>query len=158
MSTFTALDFETATGKRSSICQVGLTIVENCKIVDRISYLVRPPGNSYLSVNIGIHGITPAMTENEESFDKVYLKIKDYIVGKKVVAHNASFEIDCLDKALKFYMIPVPKNILWFCTYKIFKTNLSLACAMNGIVYKNPHSGAGDSEACALLMIKDILR
>jgi DNA polymerase-3 subunit epsilon len=47
MNTFTAIDFETAHGKRWSICQVGLVRVENGLITDELSILVRPPHNFY---------------------------------------------------------------------------------------------------------------
>jgi DNA polymerase-3 subunit epsilon len=156
MSTFTAIDFETATAKRSSICQVGLVLVHNCRIVDRIKYLVRPPENLYNEANISIHGITPDKTENEETFDKVYLKISQHIIGKSIVAHNASFDIDCLTKALKYYNKPVP-NAQWYCTRKIYNEKLSVACDMFGIKY-TPHDALSDAEACAMLMIRDINR
>jgi DNA polymerase-3 subunit epsilon len=160
MSNFTAIDFETARGDRASICQLGLVVVEQCKIVERITFSVQPPNNLYSAVNIGIHGITPEQTRDEETFDKVYLKIKPYIEGKSVVAHNALFEIDCLAKALMYYKMPVPSNIKWFCTLKIFKAKLAVACAMNGIKFPDCHSqkSLNDAEACALLMIKDIIK
>lgn len=40
MDSFTALDFETATGYRNSICQVGLLRVENGIITQEINILV----------------------------------------------------------------------------------------------------------------------
>lgn len=154
---FTAIDFEIATNKPSSICQVGLIIVEGCKIVNRISYLVRPEGNEYNPKNIEIHGITPDKTENEESFDKIYLKIKEFIEGKKVVAHNALFDMRCLNKALGLYKIPIPKAS-WYCTMKIYKSSLIEACRRNGIIIEKEHDALSDAEACAMLMIKDIQR
>ncbi len=38
-NSFTAIDFETAHGKRWSICQVGLVRVENSIITDQLSIL-----------------------------------------------------------------------------------------------------------------------
>lgn len=156
MSYFTAIDFETANGNRNSVCQVGLVIVEDCKIVDRIKYLIKPPGNLYHKANIGIHGITPEMTEHAETFDKVYAKIKQHIEGKNIVAHNAKFDINCLGAALMFYKIKMPKLKNAYCTYQIYGQSLSIACAMNNIIYIKPHDALEDAESCALLMIKDI--
>jgi DNA polymerase-3 subunit epsilon len=156
MSNFTAIDFETANSKPSSICQVGLAIVEDCKIVDRISYLVRPICNEYSPKNIEIHGITPEMTKDAETFDLIYLKIKQHIEGKQLVAHNAAFDMNCLQKALALYGIQQPK-VSWYCTYKIYKESLPQACLRHGISV-NHHIAESDAEACALLMIKDIQR
>ncbi len=41
-NSFTAIDFETAQGKRWSICQVGLMRVENGVITEQLSLLVQP--------------------------------------------------------------------------------------------------------------------
>lgn len=154
MSNFTAIDFETADGPRNSICQVGLVIVEQCKIIERITYLVRPPDNKYSERCIAVHGITPDKTEQSDPFNVVFEKINQYIAGRNVVAHNAQFDISCLEKTLLHYGLPVPL-INWFCTRKIYGMSLKDACAANGITY-NAHDALSDAEACALLMIKDI--
>ena len=49
MNSFTALDFETATGYRNSICQVGFVRVENGIITKEVNILVQPPDNYYWS-------------------------------------------------------------------------------------------------------------
>ena len=54
-NSFTAIDFETAQGKRFSIFQVGLVRVETGKIIKEISFLVQPPGNYYWDRFIDIH-------------------------------------------------------------------------------------------------------
>lgn len=156
MSNFTAIDFETATPSRNSICQVGLVVVEKCQIVERIKYLVKPPGNKYHQRCIDVHGITPSHTEDAETFDKVYDKIKKYIAGKNLVGHNIKFDIDALQKALIFYNIRWPKFTA-YCTMKIYNCGLDVACAMNNIKL-NHHDALSDAEGCALLMIKDIKR
>ena len=47
MKNFVAIDFETANGKRSSICSVGAAIVKNGEIVDSFYSLVKPTPNYY---------------------------------------------------------------------------------------------------------------
>lgn len=61
---FVALDIETATGKRSSICEIGITIVKDSKIAESKSWLIQPKDNSYWRRNIEIHGINPEDTRN----------------------------------------------------------------------------------------------
>jgi len=46
-NSYTSIDFETAQGKRWSICQVGLVRVENQFITEQLSILVQPPDNYY---------------------------------------------------------------------------------------------------------------
>ena len=77
--TFTAIDFETAQGKRTSICQVGLVRVENGRIIKEISFLVQPPGNYYREQFIDIHGITPEDTASVPTFDKLWHLIECFL-------------------------------------------------------------------------------
>ena len=42
MKDFAAIDFETANGKRTSVCSVGVVIVRDGKIVNKIYRLIRP--------------------------------------------------------------------------------------------------------------------
>lgn len=48
---FTAIDFETATGKRYSACAVGIITVENGKTIDEYDSLIQPPDNEYSYYN-----------------------------------------------------------------------------------------------------------
>lgn len=71
MKDFTAIDFETASGYRNIICQVGLVEVEGGITTNSLNLLVQPPKNYYCPNFIDIHGITPAMTKNEPTFDQI---------------------------------------------------------------------------------------
>lgn len=145
---FVAIDVETAIGKRWSICQIGIAIVENGEITKTISRLVRPPHNEYAIVNMNIHGITPEMTENAPEFTDVWKEIKPMIHGKKLVAHNASFDIDCLHQTLDYYNLPIPK-IDCDCTYSKTGLKLSEICKAYEIEMDKHHDAASDAVACA---------
>ena len=67
---FIAIDFETATAKRNSICEAGICVVKNGKIVETKSWLVRPEGNSYDYWNIQVHGIQPSDTVDAPMFPR----------------------------------------------------------------------------------------
>ena len=47
MKDFAAIDFETANGKRTSVCSVGIVIVKGGRIVNKIYRLIRPAPNYY---------------------------------------------------------------------------------------------------------------
>ena len=58
MRNFAAIDFETANGKRTSVCSVGVVIVKDGKIVNKIYRLIRPAPNYYTQWTTAIHGLT----------------------------------------------------------------------------------------------------
>jgi DNA polymerase-3 subunit epsilon len=65
---FTAIDFETANSNRSSICSVGIAVVENGKLVNTEHILVKPIPNFYDPYNTFLHGIDQQQTKNKKSF------------------------------------------------------------------------------------------
>ena len=160
---FVALDFETATSDRSSICEIGLTAVNNGKIVESKSWLVKPEDNEYDSFNIYIHGITPNMTKNSHSFSKIWTEVEPYLQNKTVVAHNTGFDMYALRDALVLNNISFPK-FDYFCSYRVAKYvvkncysySLSNLCETLNIETLTHHRAESDSIACAEVFIKCI--
>ena len=62
---FVAIDFETATSNYTSVCSLGICVVENNKITDRKEILIKPEPFEFIDYNIKIHGITPDMVVNK---------------------------------------------------------------------------------------------
>jgi DNA polymerase III subunit epsilon len=149
-TSFTAIDFETAHGKRWSICQVGLVRVENGIIIEKLSILVQPPNNFYWNKFIAIHGITHQQTAHAPTFEKVWNRIEPFIKNQNVVAHNGfSFDFHCISQALEYYDILVP-DYFKHCTYKIYRDNLASLCMKHQIPL-NHHDALSDALACAEL-------
>lgn len=152
MNTFTAIDFETAHGKRWSICQIGLVRVENGLITDELSILVQPPKNFYWNWFIDIHGITPEITRNEPPFSSVWPLVEPYIKNQIVVAHNGfSFDFTVLSKTLEYFGMDCPEYEK-HCTYKLFRKNLATLCKEYNIPL-NHHDALSDARACANLFL-----
>lgn len=149
-NTFTAIDFETATGRRSSICQVGIVRVENGSMREKISILVQPPNNYYWDSFIDIHRITPEMTMNAPRFHLIWKQIFPFIENQDVVAHNGfAFDFQCLKQTLEHYKLKVP-NYTRHCTYKLYGESLSSLCKKYNITL-NHHDALSDAMACAEL-------
>ncbi|TCC99515.1 exonuclease [Pedobacter hiemivivus] len=146
---FTAIDFETAHGKRWSICQVGLVRVENGIIKETINRLVCPPDNFYFYRNIEVHGITPERTRRSPDFSTVWTEISHFIQGQVVVAHNGAFDFSCLSQTLDYYQIEQPVYNKQ-CTYKIYGQKLASLCQEYRIPL-NHHDALSDALACAEL-------
>jgi DNA polymerase-3 subunit epsilon len=106
---FSAIDFETAHGERNSLCQVGLVQVDNGVVVDSLNILVQPPNNFYWDRFIDIHGITPEDTKEAPTFAEVWERVKPFIEGLDVVAHNGiRFDFPVLKQTLVHYGIEEP--------------------------------------------------
>ena len=149
-NSFTAIDFETAHGKRWSICQVGIVQIEDGKIKDQLSLLVQPPDNFYWDRFIDIHGITPQMTAKAPTFNKVWNQIEPFIKNQNVVAHNGfSFDFPCLNQTLEYYSIQPPKYT-GYCTYRLFGDNLASLCREYKIPLKH-HDALSDVLTCSEL-------
>jgi DNA polymerase-3 subunit epsilon len=154
---FTAIDFETATGYRNSVCQIGLVKVINGIVVDEYCGLVQPPDNYIREDFSSIHGIYPEQTNHAPTFDKSYDKWKHFVEGQTLVAHNMKFDFSCLKTCLK-EICGIEAEFKTYCTMKIWKgefdnAQLSTCCENNDIELQNHHNALADAKACAELFI-----
>jgi DNA polymerase III subunit epsilon len=117
---FVAIDFETANEKRSSACALGLVVVTDGVIVEKLSWLIRPPELYFNPYNTYIHGITKKDVIDKPEFDQLWVTLREYLEGKTIVAHNASFDLSVLRSILDTYNIPYPE-LRYFCTVTIAK-------------------------------------
>lgn len=161
MKDFVAIDLETATAKRSSICQIGITIVENGLVQDTKSWFVRPEGNIYDPFNIYIHGIQPSDTKNCPSFKEVWTEVQSYLQHKTVVAHNTSFDMYALRDAFDENGMDYP-TFDYYCTLRIaryivkgcYSYSLDAITDYLGLDFGIHHKADSDSKGCALLLLK----
>lgn len=159
--TFTAIDFETATGFGHSACAVGIVTVEDGIITEEYHTLIQPPENEYWYRNIMVHGIKPADTLKVPTFDALFPEIQKRLFGKKIVAHNESFDRSVLTKTMAYYGLYYDELEIanrWECTVKIYrakgypKANLQYCCDRNNIQL-NHHEALSDARACAKLYL-----
>lgn len=160
-NTFAAIDFETANGSRSSVCSVGIVIVENGLIVDHIYELIRPNPNYYNSINISIHGLCSCDTDEAENFEGVWARIAPKVEGLTMVAHNSIFDEGCLKAAHEKFGMTYPKyNFL--CTLRAARRafpslpnhKLSTVARHCGFDLEHHHHALADAEACAHIALK----
>ena len=133
MRSFTAIDFETASGYRNSICQVGLVRVENGFTTKKVNQLVQPPDNYYWSCFTDIHGIAAKDSTVAPTFDQIWQQSKLYIENQNVIAHNGfGFVFLFWTKHSTIVILPTtdynkPR------TYKIYRSNLATLCKEHNI-------------------------
>ena len=157
---FVSIDFETANEKRNSPCSIGIVVVNNGEIIEKVHHLIKPKEMRFMPINIGIHGIRPSMVKDELEFDKVWEKIKHYFNDNVVTAHNASFDISVLRNTLELYNIKIP-SFKYICTMKLSKNfysnldNARLNTVNNFLGYKFKHHDAlADAIACSNILLK----
>lgn len=158
---FVAIDLETATRFRGSICEIGIAVVENGEIVEARSWFVRPRDNRYDYFNIAVHGITPEMTADAPDFKDVWQEVVPYLDGNVVVAHNSSFDMYALKDALDQAGLPLPK-FEYYCSLRIsrktfpglYSYSLPSLCAAIGVPFDTHHRAENDAIGCAGVFIK----
>lgn len=159
--TFTAIDFETATGYHHSACAVGIVTVNEGLITEEYYTLIQPPNNEYNYRNIMVHGIKPSETINKKTFDAVFPEIQKRLFGRTIVAHNEAFDRNVLAKTMKYYGLYYDELEIsdrWECTCKIYRAkgykpaNLKHCSDLNHIAL-NHHEALSDARACAKLYL-----
>jgi DNA polymerase-3 subunit epsilon len=91
MTTFAAIDFETANYRADSACAVGLVVVKGSRIVQREHYLIRPPDREFVFTYL--HGITWDDVRDAPTFAELWPILRELITDVDfLAAHNASFD------------------------------------------------------------------
>ena len=159
MIDFAAIDFETANPHRSSVCSVGIVIVRNGIITDKIYSLIRPEPEWYFYCHTRIHGLKKQDTINEKVFPLVWENIAPKIAGLPLVAHNAAFDKSCLQEVFRVYQMDYP-DYEFHCTCnasrKVFgdllpNHKLPTVAAHCGYDLTSHHNALADAEACAII-------
>jgi DNA polymerase-3 subunit epsilon len=157
---FTSIDFETGSGYRNSVCQVGLVKTVNGVIVETYSSLIKPPHNFIRDDFTAIHGISHEDTKYALVFAESYPRWKHLIENQTLIAHNMKFDYGCLTTCLKDFC-GLNMTFKTYCTMRIWRgafenARLSTCCKENDIELTHHHNALADAEACARLFIRAV--
>lgn len=160
---FVALDFETATNSRNSVCEIGIAVVKEGKVVEQKVWRVQPPHNEYWNRNILIHGIKPEDTQNLPMFHEIWEEVCPYLEGQIVVAHNTSFDSYVLKDSLLANGISFPQ-MAFICSCRLansvfrelYSFTLDSLCEALNIPFANHHNAEADAVACAQVFLEII--
>lgn len=160
--TFTAIDFELATSKYSSVCSVGIVEVIDGRIVKEFYSLVQPPNNRYMWQTTRVHGIKPKHTAGSPTFVELFPEIRDMLVSRHMVAHDELLDRSVLKETMDLYRLSYKEldlDPVWDCTSKIYRalgferTKLSICCELMGVDLVH-HDALSDARATAELYLK----
>jgi len=158
MSTFLAIDFETANYYRDSACAVGLTLVQDDRVVRSEQHLIRPPSRWFTFTYI--HNLTWDDVAAAPTFEELWPVLgKQLSAADYLVAHNASFDNSVLKACCGAYNLERP-NTPFLCTVQlarsqwgIYPTKLPDVCDHLDISL-NHHDAGSDAAACAQIVIE----
>jgi len=159
---FAAIDFETANHNPSSVCSVGVVIVRNGLIDEKIYHLINPEPDWYSWLFTQIHGLTDADTRDAKVFPYVWEEIAPKIEGLPLVAHSSQFDEGCLRAVHRVYQMDYP-DYQFYCTCRASKKKfgsllpnhqLQTVAAHCGFNLTNHHNALADAEACAWIAMK----
>ena len=155
-----AIDFETADQGADSACAIGAVLIEDGKIVEQQSRLIRPPRPRILFTNI--HGIRWSDVENEPCFGDVFQQLSWlFDSADMLAAHHARFDRGVLHSCCTASGWSIPDKP-WLCTVKLARaawdirpTKLPDVCDYFGIDLDH-HDALSDALACAEIAIRAI--
>jgi DNA polymerase-3 subunit epsilon len=162
MDNFAAIDFETANQIKSSVCSVGIVIVRNAQISEKIYRLIRPEPEWYSYWNTQVHGMTAEDTQMAAVFSTVWAEIAPQIAGLPLVAHNSRFDEACLKEAHQTYGMDYP-DYEFHCTCRASRSKfgkllpnhqLHTVARHCGFDLRNHHHALADAEACAVIAMQ----
>lgn len=113
---FYSLDVETANPDQSTICQIGVGIFEDGKLVDTWKSYIDPQDYFHWRF-IEIHGITPKMVKRKPTFPKVYPVLRE-MFEHNIVVHHSPFDRVAFRKAFDRYDLE-PFEVQWLDSVRV---------------------------------------
>lgn len=162
MRDFAAIDFETANQHRSSVCSVGVVVVRDGTVVDRMYSKIYPRPDFFTFFTTRVHGLTMVDVEDAPTFPDVWRQIAPRIKGLPLVAHNSPFDEGCLKAVFQAYGMDYP-NYQFFCTCRAARAKLrgvlpncqlQTVAAYCGYSLTEHHHALADAEAAAAIALK----
>lgn len=156
---FTAIDFETASRRQDSACQLATVVVRGGRIVDSAMWMIRPEPCFFSRTHIQIHGITPERVRDRPVFGELWPEISAKLAGDCLVAHNASFDLGVLLACLRSHHQAIPE-LHFTCTRAIARRTwpgrrgygLKPLADWLGVRFRH-HDALEDSVACAKILL-----
>jgi len=162
MTSFAAIDFETANGHPSSVCSVGVVVVRGGVVADTFYSLIHPEPDYYSWFCSEVHGLSHADTDTAPLFPDVWRQVEPLIAGLPLVAHNSPFDERCLRAAFRVYQMDYP-DYTFHCTSRASRRHfgkrlpnhqLHTVARACGYDLRNHHHALADAEACAQIAMK----
>ena len=158
-SRYVVFDVETPNRYNSRMSAIGISIVEDGRIVGDYYSLVDPE-QPFDWFNTVLTGINEETVFDAPTFPEVWREIEPLMSSGILVAHNAGFDMCVLRKCLDSYEIEWQPSVKGICTVVMGRSilpgishKLNDLCDYYGICL-NHHRADSDSRACAEILIR----
>lgn len=157
---FIVFDVETPNAENNRMSAIGVTVVENGKIVEELDTLVNPEAD-FDPFNIQLTGITPEMAAEAPAFYQLWPDLEPLMSSGLLIAHNAPFDMSVLAKCLRTYQIDWKTQVEYACTCQMARRcfpdlpnhRLNTLCDCLEIPLDH-HRAGSDSRACAQVLLR----
>lgn len=156
---YIAFDVETPNRYNSRMSAIGISVVEDGRIVDSFYSLVDPE-QLFDWFNTQLTGIDSEAVRGAPTFPTLWERLEPLMASGVLVAHNASFDMGVLKKCLHDYGILWQTQVPGLCTVLMGRRllpgishRLNDMCEYYGIDLAH-HRADSDSRACAEILIR----
>ena len=157
---YIAIDFEKLDTLPSSVCSVGVAVIENNKITDTFYSLICPPSKNENYYCVQTHGLHYNDVKNAPKFPQIWKKIDKIINGSPLIAHNFGVERGCINACNEEF--GTNYNYEYICTLALSRKYLpelkskSLDLVCENLKYKmgRHHNALNDAIASAEIFLK----
>lgn len=156
MSAFVVMDVETANPDLSSICQIGIAVFNDGKLVDEFESLVNP--KTYFDwLNVSVHGIDESMVADAPTIQELEPTIRQFL-SRGVVCSYGTFDKTALTRAIG----DMPS--VWLDIMRVVRRTwdkfayagygLANICHHLGIVLDNHHNALTDAKVAGEVLLQ----
>ena len=159
LSSFVAIDVETANVDMASICQIGVVNYVGGELVEEWKSLINPE-DYFDTINIEIHGITEEDVLGSPTFPEVVDRLGSYLNNAVCVSHT-HFDRISISRACAKYRLP-EFNTIWLDSARVARRTwkefawsgygLVNVCNKFGYTFKN-HDALEDAKASAYVLL-----
>ena len=156
---YIAFDVETPNRYNSRMSAIGISVVEDGRIVDSFYSLVDPE-QPFDWFNTQLTGIDSEAVAGAPTFPELWERIEPILSSGVLVAHNASFDMGVLKKCLHDYGILWQTQVPGLCTVLMGRRLLpGVSHRLNDLcayyhIHLNHHRADSDSWACAQILLR----
>ena len=161
MERYIAFDVETPNKYNTRMSAIGITVIEDGRVVDSFFSYVNPE-QPFDSFNVELTGIDEGTVADAPIFPELWEQIQPLMESGMLVAHNAKFDLGVLKECLHAYDIEWQPKAKAICTVLIGRDilpdishRLNSMCEYYGICLDH-HQADSDSRACAEILLKYI--
>ena len=160
--TFCVFDLETTGGNHQNdkIIEIGLVKIENLKIVDQKSFLIRPEMNIPDFIQ-KLTNIKESDVNNAPLIEEVIDEVLEFMGESILVAHNTSFDVPFFNSVLRRLNKPELTNksictnlMTKYMIPNLLSSNLNYMCKIFNLKHQKAHRALDDTTASAELLLK----